>query len=1377
MTGFFGFILRINRPFDKTYLSLQQKQHLCLILLLIIRLKESKVFRNIAVHKSSYPMNAIYTLTCTIILSVVAPLLRAQTVPSFLHLNTPGYDVRTVCQDSTGMIWLGTSTGLKNYIDLQNNGYFMHPIRQKLGMPIRQVQCDAEGRLWIWTDQMRLLAYNPRTGEFVEDAVSILQSWGMAVWYNFDLLVDGKGRVWTWKDERVYCYHPLTGELRQLTLDEKEEDLGQPRHNWCAKGNRMYLAIAGYLYQLDADAMRVVSKEPFPFDEFPAWPNLFSDSQGNVWLGMGNQVYYRNAHTGIWNLPYKLDSYADKIVQLDEQTVCVSTLSSGIYLFGMDGRCCQVCRHDALDEGSLLSDHISGLYVDRSGCLYVNYSKRGLSIYHPGYEGSHVRHLASLKSRLIADDILCFAMKPDGTLLVGTDGYGIRRLDSKGKETGKPLLDGEAIVAMHLDAQGRLWAGTFQEGLYCEVQGKMKRYLDNHSCYSLGEDAQGKVYVGTLGSGFYRIDPETDEVVRIPLLSGGQYIMDLERGVDGLLYAATTDGVLVVNPVTLQTDLYKEMHIGTDSVLWVSSKSVVCDRRGWVWVLRDCGGSMVSVWNLQGNFVMDIPELSGYNITAMVEDADGNLWMSSDKGLVQVKVVFSPQGNPLFRIFNYRMHATPEYNNRAAARLPGNTLAFGCIDGYQLVYPRELEALYVERRDTLAPCFSTLSINNVPVLPGDTVGGRVLLSQSIRFTRHLELEYDENNLVLTLSPQDYGMPFKGVYAYRLSPLDEDFHPVEGYTLSLNNLPPGKYQLYVKEQNASLDRKAEMPSMDFVIHPPFWKSKTAYTGYILLFMLVVTYIIYYVYKWQRYKMRLKQVELEAERQYQINEMKLRFFTNVSHDFRTPLSLIIMPLSDFLEHTKDEKMKKFLTPVHRNALRLLTLVNQILDFRKLEVYGQTLNPSYGDIVSFMRDVCSSFTLMADDVHCDLQFRSAVDRVEMLFDKDKVTKIMMNLLSNAFKYTPAEGCITVSLEVWNTDLQVKVADTGQGIPDADKERVFDRFYQAAPADNNRTGSGIGLHIVKEFVKLHKGEITVTDNEPHGAIFCFTIPIQKAAQSVSLMESLRENEEDKEDASLSPTEGEGKKTLLLVEDNPDFLSYMAHTLSDEHRILQAHNGKEALEVLEQQVVDVVISDIMMNEMDGLTLCRTIKSRIETSHIPVILLTAKVMEEDEVKGFEMGADDYITKPFNVSILRHRIHGLIERSRRSHERFKNELEVKPSEITITSLDEQLLARAIKLVEDNMENPDFSVQLLSAELGMHRSNCYHKILSITGKTPVEFIRLIRLKRAIQLLEKSQLYISEVATKVGFNSPRLFAKYFKEEFGVSPREYLKSRQEEM
>lgn len=572
------------------------------------------------------------------------------------------------------------------------------------------------------------------------------------------------------------------------------------------------------------------------------------------------------------------------------------------------------------------------------------------------------------------------------------------------------------------------------------------------------------------------------------------------------------------------------------------------------------------------------------------------------------------------------------------------------------------------------------------------------------------MEYHENNLRLAFWSKDYALPFLRTYAYKLEPLDRIFHPLEDNVIQLKNLQPGKYCLYVKELNGNDVLWSDTPNLEIIIRPPFWKSPVAYMAYTLLLSLITISIIYYVYKWQRYKMRLKQVELEAERQYQINEMKLRFFTNVSHDFRTPLSLIIMPLSDFLEHTKDEKMKKFLTPVHRNALRLLTLVNQILDFRKLEVYGQTLNPSYGDIVSFMRDVCSSFTLMADDVHCDLQFRSAVDRVEMLFDKDKVTKIMMNLLSNAFKYTPAEGCITVSLEVWNTDLQVKVADTGQGIPDADKERVFDRFYQAAPADNNRTGSGIGLHIVKEFVKLHKGEITVTDNEPHGAIFCFTIPIQKAAQSVSLMESSRENEEDKEDASLSPTEGEGKKTLLLVEDNPDFLSYMAHTLSDEHRILQAHNGKEALEVLEQQVVDVVISDIMMNEMDGLTLCRTIKSRIETSHIPVILLTAKVMEEDEVKGFEMGADDYITKPFNVSILRHRIHGLIERSRRSHERFKNELEVKPSEITITSLDEQLLARAIKLVEDNMENPDFSVQLLSAELGMHRSNCYHKILS-------------------------------------------------------------------
>ncbi len=1243
-------------------------------------------------------------------------------------------------------------------------------MKRELYMPIINVQCDAKGWLWLYTDVHTRVAYHPRTGQVVEDVETLLHSWGMNVWYDFELLVDDNGRIWIWKDDHIYRYNPLNEELKQLTLKGYGQSPAHPYFNWCIQGNYVCIVSKDNLYLLDADAMQVINREHLPF--LARFPVLNMDNQGNIWLGVGRELYCRSVHSGEWNHVTTTSSFVQKILQLDGQTMCVSTLSTGLYLFGIDGKYVWHCLHDPLEAGSLQNDHITDLYVDKVGCLCVSYQKRGLSVFHPNYEGEYVRHVPSLQAKWIPDDILAFALLSDGTWALGTDGHGIRRVDSEGNEQGMPLDDGTAIVTLLTDSKNRLWAGTFQQGLLSYGAGGRKHYLQHLSCYSIAEDRLGMLYVGTLGEGLYRINPKTDEVQEVSLPPDGGYILNMVSGADGLLYAASTGGLLIVNPATLRVDLQTGNRQGTQRFSRKVLKSVVYDSRKLLWILCDCGIGVVNVLDVERDSIMAVPGLADYSIMAMVEDGDGNLWMTSDKGLLQVKVFPTLQGGYDFCVYSYQMHSTLDYNISSAARLSDQCLAFGTINGYQVVRPRNLELLKRDRSEENGLCISSLYVNNKSILPGDTVGGRVLLPQDIRFTQRLELDYDENNLQLELFCADYGIPFKRMYAYRLAPLDKDFRSIDGNIVTLNDLPPGKYCLYAKESDSDGNRQSGIITLDILVRPPFLKSPMAYVLYICLCLFIVAFVFYYWYKWQRYKMRLRQVELEAERQYQMNEMKLRFFTNISHDFRTPLSLIITPLTDFLERTQDAKIKTFLRPVHRNALRLLGLVNQILDFRKLEMYGNTLTLSYGDIVSFLQEVCSSFTLLADEVHCDLQFRSAVDRLETSFDKDKMGKIMMNLLSNAFKYTPPEGSIVVSFEVWNDNWQVKVADTGPGIPDVEKERIFDRFYQVSH-DGNQTGSGIGLHIAREFVKLHKGEIRVEDNQPHGSIFCVSIPIQKTTQSVALVGPSREIVLEKD---LRTSQSDGKKILLLVEDNPDFLNYLTHTLSDEYCILQAYNGKNAWNLLEKEQVDVVISDVMMNEMDGLALCQTIKSNLDTSHIPVILLTAKTLEEDELKGFEMGADDYITKPFNVSILRHRINSLLERNRRSHERFQKELEIVPSEITVTSLDEQLLAQAIGVVEENMENPDFSVEMLSDRLNMHRSSFYKKIMVITGKKPVEFIRLLRLKRAMQLLEKSQLYVADVAYKVGFNSPRIFAKYFREEFGVSPSEYQKSKRKE-
>ena len=468
-------------------------------------------------------------------------------------------------------------------------------------------------------------------------------------------------------------------------------------------------------------------------------------------------------------------------------------------------------------------------------------------------------------------------------------------------------------------------------------------------------------------------------------------------------------------------------------------------------------------------------------------------------------------------------------------------------------------------------------------------------------------------------------------------------------------------------------------------------------------------------------------------------------------------------------------------HRNAVRLLNMVNQLLDFRKSDIKGHQLNLTQGDIIEFIHNVSNNFSEYSERKNINLIFFSAVKELWMAFDEDKISKIIMNLLSNAFKFTPEGGRVDVSLDIIPASgsspemLEIKVADNGIGISDDKKTLIFERFYQIPQKNRPETsGSGIGLHLVKEFVTLHKGNITVQDNIGKGSVFIITLPIQHVSSSIQKNKELKHTDE-KVPSIISTTEEpeqveknihNKRPVILIVDDNDDFRLFMKDCLAAEYIIHEATNGAQAWKIIPELQPDIVISDVMMPEIDGNELCRLVKNDLRTSHILFILLTARSAQEHELKGLENGADDYITKPFNLDILTLRIKSLLQKRR---ENYNQHMEVSPSPIAITSLDEKLIKKAIKYVEDNIERSELSVEELSHELGMSRVHLYKKLLSITGKTPIEFIRIIRLKRAAQFLRESQLSISEIAYQTGFNNIKFFRKYFKETFGVLPSEY--------
>jgi DNA-binding response OmpR family regulator/anti-sigma regulatory factor (Ser/Thr protein kinase) len=525
-------------------------------------------------------------------------------------------------------------------------------------------------------------------------------------------------------------------------------------------------------------------------------------------------------------------------------------------------------------------------------------------------------------------------------------------------------------------------------------------------------------------------------------------------------------------------------------------------------------------------------------------------------------------------------------------------------------------------------------------------------------------------------------------------------------------------------------------------------------------------------------KLEQERREALQLHELDMMKIKFFTNVSHEFRTPLTLMLTPLEGLLNNLQaDYSVRNQLSMVHRNAKRLLNLVTQLLDFKKLEVEETEYRPERGDIIQFIREIAHTFSDLSERKHITFLFETNTASRYSLFDQEKLSRIMYNLLSNAFKFTPEQGRVSVKVRVLeeNEQLEVSVEDSGIGIPAEVQTRVFERFFQhATPGHMVNQGSGIGLSITREFVRLHGGNISVRSEEGQGSTFTMVLPLYETEGVTQSPETATKSyipEESVEAELPAFKERKNKPVLLLAEDNDEFREYLREVLQNDYQIHEAPNGKIALDLTLDTIPDLIVSDVMMPEMDGMELCKRVKTDSRISHIPVILLTARAEDEQQLQGYETGADGYVTKPFRMDILRAQIRNLVKLRQRFQQQFQKHIKIEPSDIPIRSLDEEFINKAVKVVEENIANADFTVEELSSEMAMSRMYLYKKLLSLTGKTPLDFIRIIRLRRAAQLLEKSQLTVSEIAYQVGFNNPKYFTKLFKEEYAVLPTEFRK------
>ena len=1118
--------------------------------------------------------------------------------------------------------------------------------------------------------------------------------------------------------------------------------------------------------------------------------SLFVDRDNCIWAYslMGIWAYdcgtksWRTDLTAIWSS--RPDVIIHAVAQDIEGRIWVGKDYDGIDVLEKEtGKVTSLVAHD--DNGrSLPHNTIYDLYADRDGIMWVGTYKKGVSYYSESIFKFNMYEWG---------DITCIEQADENRLWLGTNDHGILLWN---RSTGKAepfWRDAEGqlpnpVVSMLKSKDGKLWVGTFNGGLYCMDGSRVRSYkegvgntLASNNVWALVEDDKGRIWIASLGGGLQCLEPvsgtfETYTSSNSALLENNVTSLCWVDN-NTLFFGTANQGVGMMDMRTREIKKIQgqsgNVKLSNDAV-----NHVYKDSRGLVWIATREG---LNVYDTRRHVFLDlssVAEAKGNFIAAITEDQERNMWVSTSRKVIRVTVASDGKGSYLFDSRAYNSEdglQNCDFNQRSIKTLHNGIIAIGGLYGVNVFAPDHI------RYNKMLPnvMFTGLSLFDEAVKVGQSYGGRVLIEKELNDVENVEFDYKQNIFSVSFASDNYNLPEKTQYMYKLEGFNNDWLtlPLGVHNVTFTNLAPGKYVLRVKAINSDGYVGIKEATLGIVVNPPFWMSWWAYLLYAVGLVIVLFLARYRMLKREREKFHLQQIENEVAKNEEINNMKFRFFTNVSHELRTPLTLIISPLEGMLKETTDELQSTRLQLMYRNAQRLLHLVNQLLDFRKGEMSTHQLSLSEGDIISYVHSVCNSFLLMADKKHIQFSFFSGIDTFSMAFDADKVGKIVMNLLSNAFKFTPEGGRVTVMIEhVAGTPdiLEIKIADTGIGISDVDKEHIFERFYQAGHKGvEETTGNGIGLSLVRDFVTLHEGEVKVFDNIGMGSVFVIQFPVKHVETQVQLPEETgmpAGDEEDKEMKEEAREEMERKNfpLLLIVDDNEDFRIFMRYSLELQYRVKLAVNGKEAWEMMQEELPDLVISDVMMPQMDGNELCRLIKQDKRTAHIPVILLTARQNTEAKLEGLQTGADDYVTKPFNMTILVLRIRKLIELSR-YHRVTQGMIDPAPSEIVITSLDEKLIEKAIKYVEDNMSRTELSVEELSRELGMSRVHLYKKLLQITGKTPIEFIRVIRLKRAAQLLRESQLHVSEVAFEVGFNNPKYFSRYFKDEFGVLPSVY--------
>ncbi|MCE9401681.1 two-component regulator propeller domain-containing protein [Bacteroides fragilis] len=1287
--------------------------------------------------------------------------------------------VNAILQDRKGFMWLGTKDGLNRYDGLSFRK-FKHDAANPRSIGnsfITSLYEDFNGNIWVGTDA-GVYIYYPEKEAFEEFDCQSLEK--TRIERSVSMIAgDKQGRVWIAVEAQgMFCYDARQKLLRNYPLSEISSNIKCFTFD---SGGTLWLGFYGDGLYYSKDNLATVHPYGSPEDgkrEFEGGV-ITKIVQGNyncLYIGSVKEgVSELNLTSGQVRNLLAIDESGESIFCRDllpysDNELWIGT-ESGIYIYNLRTAQFIHLRASLYDSYSLSDNAIYALYKDREEGLWIGSYFGGVDYYPRQYTYFAKYYPKNIANSLHGKRVREFCRADDGTLWIGTEDGGLNHFNPKTKEFHffEPSAGFTNIHGLCMDGS-HLWVGTFSKGirvidtrtgmvLRTYTEGHTPHSLNDNSIFSICRTSAGEIYLGTL-FGLLRYNRTQDNFDRIPELNG-KFVYDIKEDSYGNLWLATYANGAYCYDVSARRwknyvfDAEDEKSLPYDKVL-----SVFEDSYRQIWLTTQGGGFCLfhpdtetfTRYGLKDGLPNDV-------VYQIVEDDDRFLWLTTNNGLVR----FDPKTMEMKVFSTANGLPTNQFNYRSGFKDEAGNIYLGSINGFVAFDPRT----FAENRQVPAVAITDFLLFNKEVSVGETDSP---LKSSITFSDKVVLTADQNSFSFRIAALSYQAPRMNKLMYKLEGFDEGWLTIgESPLVTYSNLGYGDYVFKVKASNSDGVWNEQETSLHLSILPPFYLSGWAYCFYVLFFMGCLVCVIFY-FKKRNYRKQHRQMEmLEQEKEREVYHAKIDFFTNVAHEIRTPLTLIKGPLENIiLKKEVDSETKEDLYIMKQNTERLLNLTNQLLDFRKTETRGFRLNFTECDVVAVLRETYLRFTSLAKQKGLDFILELPQECFMADVNQEALTKIISNLLNNGVKY--ASTYLRISLETDEKVFHIRTFNDGEMIPDTMKEEIFKPFVRLDKEDEVTTGTGIGLALSRSLAELHQGSLMMEKGEEVNC-FCLTLPVNQDSTITLSAENVSQVEENSCGWEQEETDTKEKKPMILVvEDNPDMLAFVRKQLTTEYSVLTAMNGIEALAVLDNHYVNLVVSDVMMPQMDGFELCKTIKSDLSYSHIPVVLLTAKTNIQSKIEGLELGADAYIEKPFSVEYLLANISSLIHNREKLRQTFAKSPFVAANTMALTKADEEFIWKLNDIIQANLHNPEFSMEDMADALKMSRSSFYRKIKGVLDLSPNEYLRLERLKQAAQLLKEGKSRVNEICYTVGFNSPSYFSKCFLKQFGVLPKDFI-------